>query len=90
MEAWRLTAEASIVVVHPNSLVLQNKETVLEEIHDMNWVSCDAEEIENTAVDRPAGPGYTAASGGTQLAFGCLDCSLADLHKIPCRPFYQT
>ena len=90
VKVGRLTVEASIVVAHPSYLALQSMEIVLEEIRDRSSVSCDAEEIESTVVDRPAGLGYIAASGGMQLAFGCLDCSLAGCHKTPCQPSYQT
>jgi hypothetical protein len=90
VRVWRLTVEASIVVAHPSYLALQSMEIVLEEIRDRSLVSCDAEEIESTVVDRPAGLGYTAASEGKQLAFGCLNCSLAGRHNIPCQPSYQT
>lgn len=90
IRVWRLTVEASIVVAHPSYLALQSMEIVLEEIRDRSSVSCDAEEIESTVVDRPAGLGYTAASEGKQLAFGCSNCSLAGRHNIPCQPSYQT
>lgn len=88
VKVGRLTVEASIVVAHPSYLALQSMEIVLEEIRDRSSVSCDAEEIESTVVDRPAGLGYT--SGGKQLAFGCLNCSLAGRYNTPCQPSYQT
>ena len=90
VKVGRLTVEASIVVAHPSYLALQSMEIVLEEIRDRSSVSCDAEEIESTVVDRPAGLGYIAASGGKQLAFGCLNCSLDGRYNIPCQPSYQT
>jgi hypothetical protein len=62
---------STVVVAHPNCFFLQNRETVLEEIHDMSWVSCDAEEIESTVADRLAGLGYIAVLGEKQLASGC-------------------